>query len=69
VTLDVDRADPVEGKANLVSAKAGSRIDVAARRELLGAASEGVRIQCRAKRTRDGVRCETHPDASHFTIG
>ena len=68
VTLDIDRADPVKGKANLVAAQAGSRIDVTTRRELLGAAAEGARIQCRAKRTLDGVMCEPHPDAGDFKI-
>ena len=36
VTLDVERAEPVEGKANLVAAASGSRIEVTIRRALLG---------------------------------
>jgi hypothetical protein len=68
VTLDIERASPVEGKANLVAAQAGSRLDVTTRRELLGAAAEGARVQCRAQRTLNGVMCEPHPEAGDFTI-
>jgi hypothetical protein len=68
VTLDIDFASPVEGKANLVAAQAGSRIDVTTRRELLGTAGAGARVQCRAQRTLDGVMCEPHPEAGDFKI-
>jgi hypothetical protein len=68
VTLDLDLASPVEGKANLVTAQAGSRVDVTTRRELLGVAGEGARIHCRATRTLNGVMCEPHPDPGDFKI-
>jgi hypothetical protein len=68
VTLDIDLPSPVEGKANLAAARAGSRIEVTTRRELLGAATEGARIQCRARRTPDGLMCEPHPDPGDFKI-
>jgi predicted RNA-binding protein with EMAP domain len=68
VTVDVERAEPVEGKANLLSVHSGSRIEVATRRGLLGTAAEGARIHFRAKRTRDGVMSEPHPEPGNFRI-
>ena len=68
VTLDVERADPVEGKASLVDAASGSHLEVAIRRELLGAAPQGARLRLRAKRTLDGVMAEPHPEPENFRI-
>jgi hypothetical protein len=68
VTLDVERADPVEGKANLVTASAGSRLEVTIRRALLGAAGDGSRLRLRAKRSPDGVMAEPHPESENFQI-
>ncbi len=68
VTLDIERAEPVEGKANLLAMPSGSRIDVTARRALLSTAAEGARIHFRAKRTRDGVMSEPHPEPGNFRI-
>ena len=68
VTLDVARAEPVEGKANLLATAAGSRIDVTTRRALLGDAAAGAIVHLRAKRTLDGAMSEPHPEAGHFRI-
>ena len=68
VTLDVERAEPVEGKANLLATAAGTRIDVTMRRALLGAAGAGAKVHLRAKRTLDGAMSEPHPEAGHFRI-
>ena len=68
VTLDLDRVEPVEGKANLLSLPVGSRVDVTMRRALLADAQVGAHLSCRAKRTADGVMCEPHPEASDFRI-
>jgi hypothetical protein len=68
VTLDVERAEPVEGKANLLATAAGNRLEVATRRALLGAATAGAKVQLRAKRTLDGAMSEPHPEAGHFRI-
>ena len=68
VTLDVERAEPVDGKANLLEAAAGSRLEVAIRSALLGAAAAGVRLHLRAKRTLDGAMAEPHPESGNFRI-
>jgi hypothetical protein len=68
VTRDVERAEPVEGKANLLATAAGNRVDVTTRRALLGAAAAGARVHLRAKRTLDGVMCEPHPEPGNFTV-
>jgi hypothetical protein len=68
VTLDVENVKPVDGRANLITEQAGSRIEVTIRHELLGAAAEGAGIRCRVKRTLDGIMCEPHPDAGNFKI-
>ena len=68
VTIDVERAEPVEGKANLLGDTAGKMVDVAFRRALIGSAIAGTRVQFRAKRTMDGAMSEPHPEADHFRI-
>jgi hypothetical protein len=68
VTLDLDRLDPIEGKANLLSFPIGSRVEVTTRRALLGDARVGAHISCRAKRTANGVMCEPHPEPGNFRI-
>ena len=68
VTLDVERAEPVEGKANLVGAASGTRIEVTVRRALLGTTAEGARLHLRAKRTANGVMAEPHPEPGNFRI-
>jgi hypothetical protein len=66
VTLDVERAEPVEGKANLLATAAGNRIEVTIRRALLGATGTGARLHLRAKRTLDGAMSEPHPEPGNF---
>ena len=68
VTIDVERAEPVEGKANLLGDTAGTKVDVAFRRALIGPAIPGTRVQFRAKRTMDGAMCEPHPEGANFQI-
>ena len=68
VTLDVVNAEPVEGKANLLTMSRGSRIDVTVRRALLTSAQPGSRVHLRAKRTMDGAMAEPHPEPGHFRI-
>jgi hypothetical protein len=64
----IDAAAPVEGRADLLSQFVGQTLGFSARRELLGSASAGDRIHCRAKRTPDGAMCEPHPEAGDFRI-
>ena len=68
VTLDIGHAEPVEGKANLLADTPGSRVEVAIRRALLGAAGDGLNVHFRAKRTIDGIMAEPHPEAGNFRI-
>src|SRR5262245_40966237 len=67
-TLKLERADPVPGKANLLAPLVGTDIDVAIPRVLLGNASPGAQLRCRAKRTPDGAMCEPHPDPGDFEV-
>ena len=68
VTVQVEQAQPVEGKANMIAAQPGERMDVSVRRELLEGADVGSRIRFRAKRTVDGVMSEPHPEPGDFTV-
>ncbi|HVP53585.1 MAG TPA: hypothetical protein VMU45_01220 [Candidatus Eisenbacteria bacterium] len=68
VTLQVDRAEPVEGKANLLTSLVGGLIEPTVRRALLGAAQVNGQLRCRAKLTPDGAMCEPHPEADDFGI-
>ena len=68
VQLALDRAEPIPGRANLLTSEVGKEIGVAIRRELLGAAKAGDQLRCRAKRTPDGALCEPHPEPGDFAI-
>jgi hypothetical protein len=69
VVLNVQRAAPVEGKADLVQPSPGDDLHVAVRRELIGDASPGARVRLRAARTSSGdVMAEPHPTAEDFSI-
>jgi hypothetical protein len=58
----------VEGKADLLVSQRGLKIDLAVRRELLGAAGPGAKLECRAKRTPAGAMCEAHPKPGDFKV-
>ena len=64
----IDAAAPVEGRADLLSQFVGQILGFSARRDLLGSASAGDRIHCRAKRTPEGAMCEPHPEPGNFRI-
>jgi hypothetical protein len=64
----IDAAMPVAGRADLLSQFVGQVLGFSARRDLLGSASTGDRIHCRAKRTPDGAMCEPHPEADDFRV-
>ena len=66
--LELERVEPVQGKANLLDSQRGTTIQVAVRRELLGDAAPGARVRCRAKRTPDGAICEARPGPEDFAI-
>jgi hypothetical protein len=68
VTLAVERAEPVSGQADLLSRHAGSELELAVPRALLGAAGPGAQLSTRAKFTPDGARAEAHPDPGAFSV-
>ncbi|AWB23394.1 hypothetical protein DA075_22895 [Methylobacterium currus] len=68
VTLRLEEARPVEGKADLISNQLGRDMQVTVRSELLGGARPGARLRCRARRTPDGAICEPNPEAGGFEI-
>lgn len=68
ISLVVERAEPVCGRADLLSSHVGKELGVAVRRDLLGDAKAGDQLRCRAKRIPDGAMCEPHPEATDFAI-
>ena len=68
VRVSIEHAQPVEGKADLLSGLLGTEVDVAVRRDLLGSAPAGARLRCRAKRIPDGAMCEPHPEGADFSV-
>ncbi|HUL11558.1 MAG TPA: hypothetical protein VLU73_05245 [Methylococcaceae bacterium] len=68
ITLQVERAEPVEGKANLLANRVGGPIELTVRRALLGTARADSQLRCRAKLTPDGAMCEPHPEPDDFRI-
>lgn len=66
--LDVEDTVAVPGKADLLSARAGQRLDVAVRRELLEGAGTGSTLRLRAKLSLGEVVAEPHPDPADFTV-
>ena len=63
LTVEVERANPVAGKANLLAARSAGPLELSVRRALLGATPKIARVRCRAKVTPDGAMCEPHPEA------
>ena len=68
VTIDVQSARPVAGKADLLSRFVGSQLPVAVSRDLLGSAQPPAYLRCRAKRTIDGAMCEKVPEPGTFSV-
>lgn len=69
VVLNIQRAAPVEGKADLVQPAPGDDLHVAVRHELIGDAPPGARVRLRAARTSSGdVMAEPHPAPEDFSI-
>jgi hypothetical protein len=64
----VEHAEPVPGRADLLSGQLGKEIGVTVRRDLLGEAQPGSNLRCRAKRTPDGAMCEPHPEPGNFAV-
>lgn len=68
LTVGIAHAEPVEGKADLLSQYAGAQMEVVVRRALLGNVRQGDELRCRAKRTPDGAMCEPHPESGDFSV-
>jgi hypothetical protein len=68
VELELERTEAAEGKADLLVSQRGRKIDLAVRRELLGAAGPGAKLGCRAKRIPAGAMCEARPKPGDFEV-
>ena len=68
VTLGVEHAEDVAGKANLLAHATGRDVDVSVRRALLASGGPGARLRCRVKHTPDGAMCEPHPAPGDFLV-
>jgi hypothetical protein len=69
VEVEVESAEPVEGRAQLLRPEPGQRIRLAVRRELLDEAPDSARVRLRAALTSRGeAMAEPHPGPEDFTI-
>ena len=68
VLLKIEKAEPIQGRPDLLSGQVGAELEVSVRRELLGTAAPGAQLRCRAKRTADGAMCEARPRSDDFAI-
>ncbi|MFC5749827.1 hypothetical protein [Actinomadura rugatobispora] len=68
VLMDVLDAGPVPGRADLLSRRAGERLELAVRHDLLGNAAPGATLRLRAKLSSGEVIAEPHPDEGDFTV-
>lgn len=69
VVVKVERAEPADGKPDLLSPAAGQELRVAVRRDLLGGAGPGARVRLRAARTSSGdAMAEPDPAPEHFSV-
>ncbi len=69
VEVEVEDAEPVEGKAQLLRPRPGETIRLAVRRELLDQAPADARVRLRAALTSGGeAMAEPHPAPGDFSI-
>jgi len=68
VTVRIATASAVEGKMQILKPQPGELVELVVRRELLGNATSGNRIKCRAKHSLNGPMCEPHPEVGNFVI-
>ena len=71
VVVTVTGAEPVDGYADLLSNRVGSRINLGVRRELLGpqGPSLGSVLRCRAAlEGPNRILAEPHPEADEFSV-
>lgn len=66
--LEVLDAAPVPGKADLLSSRAGQRLEVAVRHDLLGEVAPGAVVRLRAKLHHGDAMAEPHPDPADFGV-
>ncbi|MFI6289143.1 hypothetical protein ACIBCM_31100 [Streptomyces sp. NPDC051018] len=67
-SVDVLSAAPVAGRADLLSERAGGRVELAVRRELLSGAGGGSVLALRARLWMGEIMAEPHPLPQDFTI-
>jgi hypothetical protein len=67
--LQIQSADAVPGRADLLGRHLGQVLTVAVPRSLLGDAGTGSRLRLRAKMTPNGAMAEPHPAPGDFSVG
>jgi hypothetical protein len=68
VVVRVAAADPVAGKADLLSGRVGEDLAVGFRRALLAGAQPGARLAFRARLVPDGALAEPYPDDGDLVV-
>jgi hypothetical protein len=68
VVLRVEAAEPVAGRADLLSRRVGEDLTVAFRRELLAGAGPGARLTFRAHFVPEGAIAEPYPDDGDLLV-
>jgi hypothetical protein len=66
--LEVLDAEPVPGKADLLSSRAGQRLAVAVRHDLLDGVAPGAVLRLRAKLHQGEAMAEPHPGPADFGV-
>lgn len=66
VRVDVHATGPVDARADLLGSREGSELEVTVPAALVGAATEGDHVVCRARLTPRGVVVAAHPPAHAF---
>lgn len=66
--LEVSAAAAVPGKADLLSSRAGQRLEIAVPHDLLVGVAPGSALRLRAKLAQGEAMAEPHPDPDDFTV-
>ena len=69
LSLQVQSADAVPGRADMLGRHLGQVLAVAVPRSLLGGAARGASLRLRAKMTPNGAMAEPHPAPGDFSVG
>lgn len=68
VEVKVESIGDVPAKRNLLRSTSGNLLQLTVRRQLLGRATIGDTVRCRAKRIPSGAMCEQNPEPANFEV-